>query len=270
MGSITEPPSDAPQMMYPAPLEAGRDAGLSKPATNGASGAHYDITTAVLVVGGGPVGMLQALMLARIHKVPSVLIEREASTTTFPKMEYTNGRSMEIYRAMGLADELRKVGNGFIKDDATCNELVVTSMIDGQSGAGKETWDSEEGGRGEAKLIETWERENPNDFRRMSKETNDGTQYLEPHVRCHQIPVEAWLRTVVERESKLIESHWGWQYIGLEEIPGQDGEESYVVSEVRNKEGEMLRIKSNYVIGCDGGGSWVRKSIGLESKRRFL
>lgn len=63
----------------------------------------------VLVAGGGPVGLLVATILSR-YGIASVLVERNDSTTKWPKMDLTNGRSMEILRKFGLADELRELG----------------------------------------------------------------------------------------------------------------------------------------------------------------
>jgi len=63
----------------------------------------------VLIVGGGPVGLLVATALAH-YGVASVLVERNESTTKWPKMDLTNGRSMEILKRLGLADDLRTYG----------------------------------------------------------------------------------------------------------------------------------------------------------------
>lgn len=65
-------------------------------------------TTSVLIAGAGPIGLTPALELDR-HGVDSLLIERNTSTTKHPKMDITNGRSMELYRRLGLADDLRQV-----------------------------------------------------------------------------------------------------------------------------------------------------------------
>src|SRR5246127_1627094 len=62
----------------------------------------------VLIAGGGPVGLTLALTLAQ-QGVAAMLVERNPSTTTHPKMDITNGRSMELFRHLGVADELRKV-----------------------------------------------------------------------------------------------------------------------------------------------------------------
>ena len=54
----------------------------------------------VLIAGGGPVGLTLALKLEQ-HGVAAILVERNPSTTTHPKMDITNGRSMELFRQPG-------------------------------------------------------------------------------------------------------------------------------------------------------------------------
>lgn len=62
----------------------------------------------IAIVGGGPVGMLSALHLSRFG-TPCLLAERNVETTRWPKMDWTNPRSMELFRMMGLADEYRSL-----------------------------------------------------------------------------------------------------------------------------------------------------------------
>jgi FAD-dependent monooxygenase len=66
-------------------------------------------TTPVLIVGAGPSGVIAALQLAN-HKVPCLLVERNQTTTKWPKMDVTNCRSMEIFRRLGIAEGVREVG----------------------------------------------------------------------------------------------------------------------------------------------------------------
>ncbi|MEV0232922.1 FAD-dependent oxidoreductase [Nonomuraea sp. NPDC050786] len=65
----------------------------------------YDHKTAVLIVGGGITGLSAALFLAR-WGVRSVLVERHPSTAIMPQARAFNPRSMEIYRALGLEEEI--------------------------------------------------------------------------------------------------------------------------------------------------------------------
>ena len=67
------------------------------------------VDTPVLIAGGGPVGMTTALNLAR-YGVRSILVERNATTTRHPKMDLTNGRSMELFRRLELTERLRDAG----------------------------------------------------------------------------------------------------------------------------------------------------------------
>ncbi len=66
-------------------------------------------STPILVVGGGPAGLLTALQLAR-HGVNCMMVERNQDTTKWPKMDITNSRSMELLRRLGVAEGLRKIG----------------------------------------------------------------------------------------------------------------------------------------------------------------
>ena len=81
----------------------------------------YD--TPVLIAGGGPVGMVLALELAR-YEIRSILVERNESTTSHPKMDLTNGRSMELFRRLGIIDEVRAVG---VPEDQTMDITYATS-----------------------------------------------------------------------------------------------------------------------------------------------
>lgn len=231
---------ELPHLSYPLPMDSGHNSTIGEN-DNG----KIDIETPVLIVGGGPVGMLQALILARIHKQPCTIIEKEVTTTPFPKMEYTNGRSMEIYRALGLVDELRKIGTSEVPEHYSMDEIFVSSLSPG------------------GKLLATWPRDGAEAQRQKSRIINDGSSYLEPHMRCNQIILEKWLKAKIEAEP-LIQSYWGTRFMALHEDPDS------VTAEVQGATGSTLRIKSQYLIGTDGGGSRVRESVKLVSKRQYL
>jgi putative polyketide hydroxylase len=63
--------------------------------------------TSVLIVGGGITGLSTALFLAR-QGVRPMLVERHPSTAITPQARAFNPRSMEIYRAFGLEEEIRE------------------------------------------------------------------------------------------------------------------------------------------------------------------
>jgi len=65
--------------------------------------------TQVLIVGSGPVGLTLALDLG-LRGVHCILIERNEACIELPKMERCNARTMEIYRRLGIAEEIRDAG----------------------------------------------------------------------------------------------------------------------------------------------------------------
>ncbi|MFK0046381.1 FAD-dependent monooxygenase [Streptomyces sp. NPDC090741] len=64
------------------------------------SGADAEV--AVLIVGGGPVGLTARALLAR-WGVSTLLVEKHAELSPFPRSRLVNVRSMEIFRQLGLA-----------------------------------------------------------------------------------------------------------------------------------------------------------------------
>ncbi|MCU4297524.1 FAD-binding protein [Brevibacterium permense] len=91
--------------------DAGRDAG---------DGCFVD----ALVVGGGLVGLAAAAFLAQ-QGVSVVLAERHRSTSLHPKARLVTVRSMEIYRSLGVEDEIRSAGEpngGFAVGDSLADE----------------------------------------------------------------------------------------------------------------------------------------------------
>lgn len=65
------------------------------------SPSNRTIAAPVLISGAGPIGMTVALEPA-LHGVRSILVERNPHTTTYPKMDLTNIRSMELFNRLGL------------------------------------------------------------------------------------------------------------------------------------------------------------------------
>ncbi|MEV7188733.1 FAD-dependent monooxygenase [Kitasatospora sp. NPDC093102] len=64
-----------------------------------------DAGAAVLIVGGGPVGLTARALLER-WGVRVLLVEKHRELSPFPRSRLVNVRSMEIYRQLGLAAEI--------------------------------------------------------------------------------------------------------------------------------------------------------------------
>ncbi len=63
----------------------------------------------MLIVGGGPVGMVLALFLDR-YGIKSTVFNSEAVMRAHPKGSTHNSRTMEHYRRLGISAAIRKLG----------------------------------------------------------------------------------------------------------------------------------------------------------------
>lgn len=61
----------------------------------------------IIIIGGGPVGLSAAVCLAT-QGIRSIVIEKHPTTTTHPKARGVNGRSMELFRAWGIEESLKR------------------------------------------------------------------------------------------------------------------------------------------------------------------
>lgn len=63
----------------------------------------------VLIVGGGIVGLSASLFLSH-HGISSLLVERHMGTSIHPRARGVNGRTMELYRELGIDEIVRAAG----------------------------------------------------------------------------------------------------------------------------------------------------------------
>jgi 2-polyprenyl-6-methoxyphenol hydroxylase-like FAD-dependent oxidoreductase len=194
-------------------------------------GAETEQRFPVLVVGAGPVGLTLALELERLG-VEALLIERNLTTTRHPKMDITNGRSMEFYRRLGIAEDLRKVA---VPADHPRKVTWVTKLTE---------WE-----------LASFSYPSVEQSRDQVRDSNDGTMPLEPDMRVSQIILEPALKELLEARARHVIVRYGWALESFAE--DADG----VHALVRAEDGTVRKIHADYLIGCDGAGSLVRKQL---------
>ena len=188
----------------------------------------------VVIAGAGPVGLTLALELER-HGVHSLLVERNQTTTTHPKMDITNGRSMELFRRLGVADRLRDIA-------IPGNRDMVVSWVTSLDG-----WEL---ARFTYPCVE--------ESRERTRLRNDGRSSLEPSMRVSQILLEPALKEVLENHARHITVEYG---CALESFR-QDADGVDVVLR-DSATGEQRTVRADYLAGCDGAGSVTRRGLGI-------
>ena len=186
----------------------------------------------VLIAGGGPVGMTLACELSR-RGIECMLVERNATTTRYPKMDITNARSMELFRRLALVDALRSVA---VPEDNNFDVSWVTSLT------GHE--------------LHRFRYSSVNEWRRLIRENNDGSMPGEAPMRVSQVEIEPVLQRAVQALPG-VEAQWG---VSLEELM-QDMEGVTVT--LRASHATVEDVRCYYLVGCDGGTSQVRHCLGI-------
>lgn len=189
--------------------------------------------TPVLVVGAGPVGMIAALQLAS-HGVPCLLAEQNAGPTLHPKMEFTNPRTMEFYAQLGIADKIRTAGVA----PQHSFDVVWATGLDGER-------------------LAVWPQPSVNRKWRQIREQNDGTQPSQPYQRVSQADLEPVLRAACGQHP-LIEVLSGWRFESLSQH--ERGVTSRLLHVIT---GAAETVSSDYLLGCDGASSSVRRAVGI-------
>jgi 2-polyprenyl-6-methoxyphenol hydroxylase-like FAD-dependent oxidoreductase len=188
--------------------------------------------TDVLIVGAGPVGLTVAVDLGR-RGVRCTLVERKPAPEFLPKMERCNARTMEIFRRMGLAEKIRAAG---LPSDVPMDVFIVLAL--NEPPLLRLPYPSVDLARDEIAA------------------SNDGTMPREPYQLISQYTLEPLLKA----EAGALPSV-SVQYGCAFESLAQD--ETGVDVTVRWNDGAVSTIRAQYVVGCDGGSSAVRRQLGI-------
>jgi 2-polyprenyl-6-methoxyphenol hydroxylase-like FAD-dependent oxidoreductase len=185
----------------------------------------------VLVVGAGPVGLTLAIDLGR-RGVRCTLIEQKEAPQFLPKMERCNARTMEIYRRMGLAQKIREAG---YPHDVPMDVFIVTSLT-------------------EPPLLHL-PYPSVAEAQAQIKVCNNGSLPLEPYQLISQYTLEPLLKAVAETMPNVT-VRYSTEFVSFE----QDASGVRVKVKTQNGDDE---IHCDYLAGCDGGSSTVRRQLGI-------
>lgn len=178
----------------------------------------------VLIVGGGPTGLIASVLLGRLG-VSNILIDKHPSTSLFPKARKLNTRTMEILRVLGLEAEVR-----------TAAEQLgdIPLMLGGETLAGQVR------------------------LRIAGEPYDDGTDRSPTTwAFCAQNRLEPILRSYAERQPGS-DVRFGCEITDVE----QDAD-GVTASVCERSTAARSTIRADYAIAADGAHSFVRDALGI-------
>jgi 2-polyprenyl-6-methoxyphenol hydroxylase-like FAD-dependent oxidoreductase len=191
------------------------------------------LRTPVLVVGAGLTGCLLALELAH-HGVSTVVLERAARPPRHPDLTMVDGRSVELLRRLGVAGRVRASA----VDPACPVEVLWSRRLDQAP-------------------VHISNLPSPDELRRAYAVATDEDTLAEPYLLVTSADLTSALLDAV-RAQPLIELRTGWTCTDLRQEPG-----GTVATALDAETGVRHLIEADYLAGCDGAHSTVRRCLGV-------
>ncbi|MBS0545843.1 MAG: FAD-dependent monooxygenase [Proteobacteria bacterium] len=184
----------------------------------------------VLIAGTGPAGLCLAAQLSQFPEIETLIIERMPSNIIKGKADGINTRTMEMFQAFGFADKVKR-------ETYWVNQTAFW-MPDPT---------------------------NPERIKRVGRVQDVADDSSEmPHILINQARMHQLFLEVMKNSPSRLEPDYGWEVVNVTVDPTTD---DYPVT-VTLKDATGINwwatrtVRANYVVGCDGAHSAVRKSIG--------
>ena len=186
----------------------------------------------MLIIGGGPCGLMLAIELGR-RGIATLVLDEKDSPARFPQANATQARTMEHFRRLGFAERVRAQG---LPPDYPTDIAYFTRFI------GYE--------------LARFQLPTARQARELVKTLGGSWSAAELPHRCSQMYVEQILRQEAEALAS-VSLHSGWRAATLQ----QDRDGVTVMTE-RSDGSDRRNFRALFAVGADGARSLTRKSLG--------
>jgi phenol 2-monooxygenase len=184
----------------------------------------------VLIAGTGPAGLCLAAQLSQFPEIDTMIIERMPCNIIKGKADGINTRTMEMLQAFGLADKIKR-------ETYWVNQTAF--------------WMPDPANPGHIKRVG-----------RVQDVADDSSEM--PHILINQARLHELYLEVMKNSPSRLEPDYSWEIVGLTVDPATDDHPVTVTLKDASgvNWGATRTVRANYVVGCDGAHSAVRKAIG--------
>lgn len=186
----------------------------------------------VLIAGTGPAGLCLAAQLAQFPDIETMIVERMPTNIIKGKADGINTRTMEMFQAFGFADKVKRETYWVNQTNFWMPDPV-----------------------------------NPQHIKRVGRVQDVADDSSEmPHILINQARLHELFLEVMANSPSRLAPDYSWEIVSLTVDPTTD--DHPVTVTLKDASGvnwwSTRTVRANYVVGCDGAHSAVRKSIGGE------
>lgn len=183
----------------------------------------------VLIAGCGPAGLCLAAQLSRFPEIDVMIVERKPGPMEKGQADGVNTRTMEMFQAFGFGEKVKR-------ESYWVNQTTF--------------W--------------TPDPQNTGHIRRAGRVQDVADDSSEmPHTLINQARIHELFLDVMRKSPRRLEPDYGWSVVDVTvDETTEDHPVTVTLENTGVNAGATRTVRANYVVGCDGARSNVRKAIG--------